>query len=145
MLVRKDNRLAKRKRVNKLKTHSLVSLLVNLSTKICSSVTLSFIYFVYKQLVYSLTRQLNMFLCYFVFYLLCLQATCLLVNSSTRQLEQPLLPRKFWLHIDLTDTTIGTHDWLGIGEAVPAVRGEGLLRGKLLCFLEDKVASVINR
>ena len=58
MFVKKDNRLAKRKRVNKLKTHSLVSLLVNLSTKICSSVTLSFIYFVYKQLVYLLTRQL---------------------------------------------------------------------------------------
>ena len=75
MFVKKDNRLAKRKRVNKLGTHSLVSLLVNLSTKICSSVTLSFIYFVYKQLIYSLTRQLNMFLCYFVFYLLCLQAT----------------------------------------------------------------------
>ena len=53
MLVRKDNRLAKRKRVNKLKTRSLVSLLVNLSTKICSSVTLSFIYSVYKQLVNS--------------------------------------------------------------------------------------------
>ena len=120
-------------------------LLVNSSTKICSYVTLSFIYSVYKQLVYSLTRQLNMFLCYFVFYLLCLQATCLLVNSSTRQLEQHLLPRKFWLHIDLTDPTVGTHDWFRIGEAVPAVRREGLLRGKLLSLLEDKVASVINR
>ena len=56
VLVRKDNRLAKRKRVNKLKTRSLVSSLVNLSTKICSSVTLSFIYSVYKQLVNSSTR-----------------------------------------------------------------------------------------
>ena len=58
MFVKKDNRLAKRKRVNKLKTRSLVSLLVNLSTKICSSVTLSFIYSVYKQLVNSSTCQL---------------------------------------------------------------------------------------
>jgi len=61
--------------------NSFTRLLVYSSTlKPCSYVTLSFIYPVYKQLVYSSTRlHVNfktLFLCYFVFYLPCLQATC---------------------------------------------------------------------
>ena len=66
-------------------------LLVYMSTlKPCSYLTLSFIYPVYKQLINSSTRlHVNfktLFLCYFVFYLPCLQVTCLLVYSFTCQL-----------------------------------------------------------
>ena len=58
--------------------------------KSCSYVTLSFIHPVYRQLAHSSTRlHVNfktLFLCYFVFYLPCLQATRSLVYLFTRLL-----------------------------------------------------------
>ena len=138
-----------------LLVYLLTCLLVHHVTMSSSQATCLLVYLLTCQLVNHVTLSSSQATCLLVYLLTCQlvnhiilsssQATCLLVYLFTRQLEQHLLARKFWLHIDLTDTTIGTHDWLGIGETVPTVRGEGLLRGKLLSLLEDKVASVINR
>ena len=138
-----------------LLVYLLTCLLVHHVTMSSSQATCLLVYLLTCQLVNHVTLSSSQATCLLVYLLTCQlvnhvtmsssQATCLLVNSSTRQLKQHLLPRKSWLHVDLTDTAVGTHDRFGVREAVPAVRGEGLLRGKFLCFLEDKVASVVDR
>ena len=87
--------------------------LVDLSTY---HVTLSFIYPVYKQLVYSSTRWLVHLPCYSVFYLPYLQATCSLVHSLTCPLTNkkttlPCIFNKFCYICRLFNTYVSHVCW----------------------------------